>query len=319
MKHPKSPTKLSTKLSTATSPNLPLIDGVSPSRLYLEKLTPTPESLFAFLCDKFPHVGADVWRQRFMDAQVFDEWGRALDLSSAYRHGVSVFYYRHVSDEVIVPFTHEIIFENDELLVVDKPHFLTTAPAGRYVKETLLSRLKDETGNGNLSPIHRLDKDTAGLLLISKNPATRHAYQQLFAAEQIHKTYHAIAPYRPLDFPLTLSLHLARGEPFYTMQAVADKTPNTATVIDVLDVQGEWAKYELTPSTGKLHQLRVHMAHLGIAIKNDPYYPSVKHRFDDDFSRPLQLLAKALTFNDPVTGEVLGFVSGRELGFPSSL
>ncbi len=303
-------------MKPAKSPaSLPLKHGVSPSRLYLEKLNPTPTSLLAFLCDKFPHITPKVWQERFDAQQIFDHTGKALSSNHPYHHGSYIFYYRHVADEIAVPFTHRLIFENDDIMVVDKPHFLTTAPAGRYVKETLLSRLKDSTQNTNLSPIHRLDKDTAGLLLISKNPATRHLYQGLFASGQIHKVYHAIAPYQAFDFPIKVSVHLDRGEPFYTMKVCQDKAPNTTTDIRLLSRNGDLAKYELSPSTGKLHQLRVHMYHLGIPITNDPYYPKVKHRADDDFDRPLQLLAKSLQFIDPITGQKMMFVSDRALLF----
>ena len=219
-----------------------------------------------------------------------------------------------MSDETPVPFAHEIIYENTHIMAVDKPHFLTVSPAGSYVRQTLLTRLKATTGNAELTPIHRLDRDTAGLILFSKKADTRHLYQALFAHQRIRKIYHAIAPTHPdLTFPLTLSLHLTRSNPFYTMQVDDTKAANTHTQIALIKHHGALAKYELQPSTGKLHQLRVHMAHLGIAIHNDPYYPNIHHRADNDFSAPLQLLAKSLYFSDPISGETLSLHSRRML------
>lgn len=291
-----------------------MIDGVCASTLYLQKLPYQPASLFAFLCETFTHISPSQWQERFLSGQILNSTGTPLGIDTPYRHGTHIYYYRFVANEVVVPFAYEIIFENDELMVVDKPHFLTVAPAGNYVRQTLLSRLKHATNNPHLSPIHRLDKDTAGLILISKNPATRHLYQSLFASQSIHKIYHAIAPVCPhLALPITFSTHLERGEPFYTMQINPNKPANASTHIELLQSKNSWGKYQLTPTTGKLHQLRAHLNHLGIPIKNDPYYPSVRHRHGDDFSCPLQLLAKSLAFFDPVSKCDVAFVSPRSL------
>lgn len=296
----------------------PLRQGVGASRAYLPKINPTPVSIFAYLCEKFSQVTSDVWRQRFFEQMVLDEQGIPLAMDTPYQHGRTIYYYKAVANEPVVPFCHQIIFENENLLVVDKPHFLTVAPAGRYVEQTLLSRLKNATQNPDLSPIHRLDRETAGLILFSKNPASRAFYQSLFAEQQIHKIYHAIAPFRAdLALPCDLSLHLQRGEPFYTMTINPDAPPNTHTHIERIAISddGRFAKYRLSPSTGKLHQLRVHLNHLGIPICNDSFYPVVRHKADDDFSKPLQLLAKTLEFVDPLTGERHYFESPQELDF----
>lgn len=290
----------------------PMKNGVSPSVLYLEKLPNPPKLLIDFLCQKFLHISRDVWQERFKSNQVLDDKHQPLSVSTPYEHGRCIYYYRQLSTEIPVPFAHQVLFENQDILVVDKPHFLAVSPAGQHVQQTLLTRLKNHTGNTHLSPLHRLDKDTTGLILISKNPASRHLYHALFAHETIKKTYHAIAPYRE-RLPASLCLHLERGEPFYTMRINPDKPANTCTNIRLLDRRGKWAKYELTPTTGKLHQLRVHLSHLGIPIKNDPYYPKVCHRQAGDFSSPLQLLAKTLSFIDPVTGEMFCFESALSL------
>lgn len=293
----------------------PMIDGVSASTIYLEKMSGTqPKCLYDFLCQKFAHIDGDEWRQRFADGRVFWDDGTPASGNDVYEHGRAIYYYRSLASEVPVPFCHEILFENSALMVVDKPHFLTVTPSGQYVQQTLLTRLKKDSGNPDLSPIHRLDKETAGLILISKDPTTRGLYQSLFASRAITKLYHAIAPYRQMLGVVDVHLHLHRGEPFYTM-AVGDDTPNSHTQIRQLSQHGEWAKYELRPTTGKLHQLRVHLNHLGIPIKNDPYYPTVCHKAADDFGSPLQLLAKSLFFIDPITGEEMSFESHRRLEF----
>ena len=224
-----------------------------------------------------------------------------------------MFYYRFLAHEIHVPFEHEILFENEHLLVIDKPHFLTISPTGQYVQETLLVRLKKQTGNEFLTPIHRLDRETAGVVLFSKQVATRAIYQQMFAQREVQKTYHAIAPFHAgLTFPCYTRLRMQKGEPFYTMQVV-DGTVNSETEIDLLEHNTVWGKYQLQPITGKQHQLRVHLNSLGIAIKNDPFYPMVQHKREDDFSAPLQLLAKHIRFNDPMTLQEMAFSSHFEL------
>ena len=224
-----------------------------------------------------------------------------------------MFYYRFLAHEIEVPSQHEILFENDHFLVVDKPHFLTISPTGQYVQQTLLVRLKKQTGIEHLTPIHRLDRETAGLVMFSKCIHSRGLYQQMFADRQVQKTYHAIAPFnRELNFPHSVKLHMQKGEPFYTMQ-VLDKAPNSETEILLLEHDATWAKYELKPETGKQHQLRVHLNFLGLPIKNDPFYPKVVHKADDDFSQPLQLLAKHLSFKDPITQQLMQFSSNFEL------
>lgn len=291
----------------------PMIDGVSASKVFLPKISPAPTSVYQYLCQQFPHIAADEWQQRFADGLIYDALGNILSFDSDYLENSHVFYYRFLAHEIHVPFEHEILFENEHLLVIDKPHFLTISPTGQYVQETLLVRLKKLTGNEFLTPIHRLDRETAGVVLFSKQVSSRAIYQDMFAQRQVKKTYHAIAPFHAdLTFPCYTRYRMEKGEPFYTMQVVEGKI-NSETEIHLIEHDSAWAKYELKPITGKQHQLRVHLNSLGIAIKNDPFYPEVQHKREDDFSAPLQLLAKHIRFNDPVTFQEMEFSSRFEL------
>ena len=291
----------------------PMLNGVSASQVFLDANKSTASTVFEYLCQQFPHISAEEWRQRFQDGLVFAENGQVLTIESAFVANHHVFYYRFLAHETPVPFEHQILFENDHFIVVDKPHFLTMSPTGQYVQETLLVRLKKQTQIEHLTPIHRLDRETAGVVLISKCVESRGVYQQMFATRQVQKTYHAIAGYRAdLKFPMTTHFRMEKGQPFYTMQVIAGE-PNSETHIELLEQQGEWAKYELKPHTGKQHQLRVHLNQLGIAIQNDPFYPVVQHKAEDDFSQPLQLLAKHIQFIDPVTQQTFQFSSAHEL------
>lgn len=291
----------------------PMLNGVTASKVFLQATSDSPKTVYAYLCAQFPHIESSEWQSRFDNSLVYDAQGNTLSIESSFQANTHCFYYRFLAHEVHVPFHHQILFENEHLLVVDKPHFLTMSPTGQYVQETLLVRLKQQTGNEHLTPIHRLDRETAGVVLISKCVQSRGFYQQMFATRQVQKTYHAIAAYRDdLNFPLITKLKMEKGQPFYTMQVVEGE-PNSETEVQLLQHNGQWGKYELKPHTGKQHQLRVHLSHLGIPIQNDPFYPQVCHKADDDFSAPLQLLAKHIQFTDPVTQKQMQFSSELEL------
>ncbi|NIE96269.1 pseudouridylate synthase [Acinetobacter sp. Tr-809] len=291
----------------------PLMNGVSASKVFLPDDVSIP-TIFEYLCQHFPHIQISEWQQRFADELIYAADGTKLILESRYTPNTHIFYYRFLAHEVPVPFQHEILFENDDLLVVDKPHFLTMTPTGQYVQETLLVRLKKQTGYEDLTPIHRLDRETAGVVLFCKKAASRGIYQQLFAERKVQKIYHAIAKYRPeLDFPQILQLHLEKGQPFYTMQINAEKPNNTETLIELLIHDQQHAKYKLSPKTGKQHQLRVHLNYLNIPILNDSFYPHIEHKAEDDFSQPLQLLAKEICFIDPILNQEMRFSSKLEL------
>ncbi|QOW50107.1 pseudouridylate synthase [Acinetobacter sp. YH12138] len=291
----------------------PMINGVSASKVFLDGQHTQASTVYTYLCEQFPHIQAVEWQQRFKDGLVYAANGDVLTIDSPFEANRHVYYYRFLAHEIHVPFEHQILFENDHFIVVDKPHFLTMSPTGQYVQETLLVRLKKQTQLEHLTPIHRLDRETAGVVLFSKCVESRGLYQQMFAKRQVQKTYHAIAAYRDeLNFPITTRYRMEKGQPFYTMQLV-DGEPNSETYIKLLQQHGNHAKYELNPHTGKQHQLRVHLNALGIPIQNDPFYPIVQHKADDDFSQPLQLLAKQLEFIDPVTEQAFQFSSAYEL------
>lgn len=294
----------------ATQP-LPIRDGVAPSFVWLGA-GDWPD-LLTFLAQRFPQVAAASWLDRMARGEVRDERGSVLSPSSAYRPGACVYYYREPAAETPIPFAATILAQTEHLLVVDKPHFLPVTPGGRFLHETLLVRLKRQTGLDDLVPIHRLDRETAGIVLFSPNPASRGVYQALFREQNIEKTYEAIAPALPgIQFPLQRDSRLETGEPFFVMREVAG-IANASTHIELIDQGESLAHYRLQPLSGKQHQLRVHMAAIGAPILNDDFYPIALPCKGDDFSRPLQLLARELRFIDPLDGQAKIFRSERQL------
>jgi tRNA pseudouridine32 synthase/23S rRNA pseudouridine746 synthase len=221
---------------------------------------------------------------------------------------------RDLPEEVPVPFDVPIVYRDDTLLVVDKPHFLATIPRGRHIVQTALVRLRRELDLPTLSPAHRLDRATAGLLMFVVRPELRGAYQTLFRDRRVRKTYEAVAPYDPaLDEPCTVRSRIVKERGVICAAEVPGPV-NAVSRIEVLErrdepATGPLARYRLTPETGRTHQLRVHMAGLGVPILGDDLYPVLTEKPLHDFTRPLQLLATTLEFRDPVTGEERTFRS----------
>ena len=285
----------------------PSIDGLAASTLQLPPGAWL--SVLDGLCERFPGVPRAQWIERMVRGRVVDGDGRWVTPETPYRVGLEVHYYREVVDEPLVPFEEAVLYADADLLVADKPHFLPVAPAGAYVHETLLGRLIRRTGNDALVPLHRIDRETAGLVLFSANPLSRARYRALFDERRIEKTYEAMAAALPdVEFPRTHASRMVAGEPFFRMQE-AEGPPNSETRVDVIARGDSHWRYALTPVTGRKHQLRVHMAALGAPIINDSMYPSVRHRAAGDYAAPLQLLAKRLAFVDPVTGTERQFCS----------
>lgn len=294
---------------------LPTVNGVSPSYIWLgEGQWPT---LLDFLLQRFPDVDSSTWQTRMAKGEVVDGKGQRLGPGSPFVRGMCVYYYRELSNETPIPFTETVLYRDDHLLVVDKPHFLPVIPTGRFLHQTLLVRLKKNTGLAHLTPIHRLDRETAGVIIFSLNPASRGAYQSLFQSRAMFKQYHALAGALPgATFPLLRRSRIVDDEQFFRSKEIPG-TPNAETRIELLAQQGEVCRYLLSPVSGRKHQLRVHLAALGIPILNDSFYPVAKPDGKDDFSQPLQLLAKSIAFSDPLTGQPRYFESPRELAFES--
>ena len=286
----------------------PAIDGLAASTL---QLPPGPwPTVLDCLCDRFPAVPRREWLDRIARGRVLDADGQRVTPGTPHRTGLEVHYYREVAGEPRIPFEEVVLYADEHVLVADKPHFLPVAPTGVHVHETLLGRLIPRTGNQDLAPLHRIDRDTAGLVLFSTNPDSRAQYQGLFRERRIEKGYEAIAPALPgVAFPCVRSSQLVAGEPFHRMREVEGE-PNSETRIDVIARGDRHWRYALTPITGRKHQLRVHMAALGAPIVNDVAYPVLLQRAQGDFSAPLQLLAKTLSFADPLSGIERRFCSG---------
>jgi tRNA pseudouridine32 synthase / 23S rRNA pseudouridine746 synthase len=286
--------------------------GVTLSRLAL------PVGSWKYLIDylevRFKGQSREVLLARMSRGEIAFEEGQPIQRDEPYRAHRKLFYTRQVEAEKPVPFKEVIVFEDEHLLVADKPPFLTVVPAGKHLQETLLVRLRKSTGIETLVPMHRIDRETSGLVMFTKKPGTRGQYQKMFETKDIQKTYEAIAP-RPaaLSFPLDYASYIEESPAFMQMHEVSGRAPNAFTRIECLEARGALAKYLVTPLTGKKHQIRIHFSSLGMPILNDQIYPDLRAVDTDNYARPLQLVAKTLSFIDPVSNQLRFFESQMSL------
>lgn len=311
-------------MSSSNESNL-LRKGVSPSKVGIPANTHL--SAIEFLVQRFPAIQREVWLQRFLEGGILNAEGINIGPNQNVLHETHLLYFRHVADEPTLPFKAQIIFQDEHLIVADKPHFMPVTPGGQYVQQSLLVQLKQDFNLPELSPIHRIDRETAGLVMFSVRAKDRNAYQQLFRLQQVQKTYEAIAGIpesSPLNlvFPITYKSMMASDEQFFKMReltarecATTDQS-NSETWIDCVErISQALTRYILKPVTGQRHQLRVHMDALGLPILGDRFYPHVKYLASekDPLDQPLQLLAKTIAFLDPLTGTPRKFTSNLKL------
>ena len=293
-----------------------MVTAKSPSKLSLPQQNPGVATVLEFLILKFPAITVDVWEQRMAEGKVHWHDGSLINPQTVFAAQQRVYYYREVEFEPIIPFAEKIIFQDELILVAHKPHFLPVTPGGGYVEECLQNRLRNTTGNSNLQAVHRIDNGTAGLVLFSVNPNSRQQYHGLFETQQVNKTYQAIASTinkaTKIDQQWEIKNRLEKTEPRFLMHIV-DGPANSHSRIRCLQTSADYALFELSPITGKTHQLRLHMQSLGWPLLNDTYYPELQPSKPDDYSKPLQLLAQKLQFIDPVTDQVRRFSSNTEL------
>ncbi|MCU1548061.1 MAG: pseudouridine synthase [Arthrobacter sp.] len=314
---------------------LPVRAGVNATRLRLPDEGPWDTAL-DYMMHRWGHMDPVGIEERFDAGEIVGEAGIPLDRATRLQDHTFIWYYRSLPPETRIPVELNILHQDEHLLVVDKPHFLPTTPGGTYIQESALVRLRNQLELPDLVPMHRLDRMTAGILLLSTNPETRGRYQVLFEKRQVRKEYECVAAADPapghpaVDFPVVVRNRMTKSRS-YLLAEVIEGVPNAETRIELLrkldagrSAAGtadpaagtetpRRALYRLEPHSGKTHQLRVHMASLGLGIVNDAFYPELLDKAPDDYSKPLQLLARGIRFADPITGRPVEFRSGLEL------
>lgn len=309
---------------------LPVRDGVNATRLRLPDEGPW-DTAMDYMMHRWGHIDPQGIEDRFDAGEIVGEGGVPLTRHTRLEDHTFIWYYRTLPPETRLPVEIGILHRDDHLLVVDKPHFLPTTPGGTYIQESALVRLRNQLDLPDLIPMHRLDRMTAGVLLFSTNPQTRGKYQVLFEKRQVQKDYECVSAAEPapghpaVEFPVMVRNRMTKSRS-YLLAEVVEGEPNTETRIERLETfdagtapganapaAPALARYRLEPHTGKTHQLRVHMASLGLGIVNDAFYPDLLDKAPDNFGKPLQLLARGIRFVDPVSGRPVEYRSGLEL------
>ncbi len=289
-----------------------ILNGIASSFI----VTPTEifwNSVESFLLASFPHLDPAKFQQRVHDGRIYYDDGSSVKLNATCIAGQRLWYFREIENEVKIPFDYEVLHEDEHIIVVDKPHFLSTTPVGNFLHETVVTRMRKRTGNMQITPAHRLDRSTAGVLMLTKHKGAREKYQSLFARRDTDKTYHAICQQNAslqTSFDIALRIKPNDNDMFVS---VSPGKPNSHTKVRQLQSNNKLSLYELKPVSGKKHQLRVHMSHYGAAIVNDNWYPIAEPESPDHFNKPLQLLAVSLAFTDPFSGQIREFRTKRQL------
>ncbi|MET7306886.1 pseudouridine synthase [Streptomyces sp. NPDC005134] len=294
---------------------LPQRDGIDPVRVRLpedpgEEWATVRDHLLARFAGA---IGADRVDAMFAEGRFVSVQGPVAP-DEPYTAGRFLWFHRDFAPEEPVPFPVGVVYRDARLVIADKPHFLATTPRGRHITETAVARLRRELGLPSLQPAHRLDRLTAGLVLFVVRPEDRGAYQTLFRDKLVRKEYEAVAPHDPsIAFPRTVRSRIVKERGVIAAREEPGEA-NSESRIELVEHREGLGRYRLLPATGRTHQLRVHMNSLGLPLVHDPVYPVIEPEgAADDWTRPLQLLARVLEFTDPVTGEPRRFESGLRL------
>lgn len=246
--------------------------------------------------------------------------GTVVAGDDVYRANTFVWFHRDLAEETFVPGPLHVIYRDDRIVVIDKPPFLSSIPRGRHVVQSVVVRLRAALELPELSPLHRLDRVTSGLLVLATERRWRGPYQSMYQRQEVAKTYRALAPLLPgLELPVTVCNHLTTRRGQWQAEVLPGEPANAESRIELDAVIDGRGSYILTPSTGRTHQLRMHMLGLGIPISDDLLYPVVQNVALDDFTRPLQLLASGVRFTDPIDGRLRQFASVRTLPLRSEV
>lgn len=227
------------------------------------------------------------------------------------------------SEEPPIRTDYSIVYENDDILVVDKPPFIPIHPAGKFYFNTLTHLLSVDYGR--LFPANRLDKETSGLVVFGKNPASARKLSEQFASSVVEKNYVVLVngitlSNGEINYPL---LQTSVGKIRHQVVCDPDGKPSLTRYVRMSN-SSEFSLLLVTPVTGRKHQIRVHLASIGHPLVNDTRYGSHPDEFIEEqeftfkklkttrcllhcFQVSLTYFGKRLTFNSPLPTDIRAF------------
>lgn len=219
----------------------------------------------------------------------------------------------------------DIVYEDDYLLVVDKPRGMVVHPAAGNPDGTLVNALlyhckgRLSSINGVIRPgiVHRIDKDTSGLLIVAKTDDAHQGLAEQIAVHSFVRKYEAIVGGHLREQSGTVCAPIGRHKTDRKKMAVTEQNSKNATTHWVVLAESQsYSHLELTLETGRTHQIRVHMSHIGHPVAGDTVYGNARYRLGLDGQC---LFAKYISFVHPITGETLAFEAARPAYFSDAL
>ena len=216
-----------------------------------------------------------------------------------------------------------VLYEDESLLFVDKPAGMVVHPTWNRLTGTLLNRVLgyyEETGqNCAIHPVNRLDRDTRGIVLLAKNSHVHALLYEMQLAGKFQKTYHALCAGTPKSAEGIIDLPIRRCEGYTMLREIHPEGQNALTEYRLLEEGRGMSLVELSPITGRTHQLRLHCLASGFPILGDPQYQteesrvlSAKYGYEGQ-----QLAAVRLSFPHPMTGKDINVASFSQIFLPN--
>lgn len=272
------------------------------------------KTLMASLCDVFPQIAPEYWRERFAAELILDLARKPVPAERRVRAGERYLHRMPATSEPDVNAAIRILHEDDAIVVVDKPAPLPLHPSGRFNRNTLQSILNDAYAPQKLRPIHRLDANTTGLVVFARMRKYAGPLQTQFAAGKVEKIYIARIQGSPPQDEFVCDAPIGDSQTELGGRAVDEDGRAARTEFHVLERFADGTTLvEARPITGRTNQIRVHLWHLGWPVCGEQAYlqnqrlgETQTHGLNDP---PLCLHAKWISFEHPLTKSPVTFES----------
>lgn len=274
-----------------------------------------PDALARWLADAYPHSDEGAWRAR-IDAGEIDVDGARAAANSVVLAGQRVDWRRPPWLEPEANRSYELVYEDEHLLIVDKPSGLPTLPGAGFQENTLLSVVRED--HPGADPVHRLGRGTSGLVVFAKTRRAREALTRALRDRSVDKRYRARITGSPswesleITTPIAPVPHAMLGE-IFAASAEGRAARSVATVV----ARGAESLVDVQIYTGRPHQIRIHLASVGHPLAGDPLYRAGGGARADAVPGDLGYALRAwrLAFSHPADGRALEF----ELALPPAL